>query len=108
MLTGIPVKSFQDGIIPYQHYVQYITEGLAQPAAPSRRRRAMPPPPITISPAASGCATRSIRSSASTRFVSMEEMTLVIQPNDWPTDEGLYQSVLDDRWAETSRSSTSS
>ena len=29
------------------------------------------------------------------RFVSMEEMTLVIQPNDWPTDEGLYQSVLE-------------
>ena len=24
-LTGIPVKTFQDGIIPYQHYVQYIT-----------------------------------------------------------------------------------
>jgi hypothetical protein len=29
------------------------------------------------------------------RFVSMEGMDLVIQPNDWPTDEGLYRAVLD-------------
>lgn len=25
----------------------------------------------------------------------MDQMTLTIQPNDWPTDEGLYKAVLD-------------
>ena len=93
MLTGIPVKSFQAGIIPYQHYLQYITDasrslprllaekGYATTAYHNFTRRFW------------------LRDQIYPRlgfasFVSMEEMTLVIQPNDWPTDEGLYQSVL--------------
>lgn len=93
VLTGIPVKSFQGGIIPYQHYVQYITEasrslprllsekGYATTAYHNFTRhfwlRDQVYPKLGFG-----------------RFVSMEEMTLVIQANDWPTDEGLYQSVL--------------
>ena len=94
VLTGIPVKSFQAGIIPYQHYVQYITEasrslprllaekGYAATAYHNFTRRFW------------------LRDQVYPKlgfghFVSMEDMTLVIQPNDWPTDEGLYQSVLD-------------
>jgi Sulfatase len=93
VLTGIPVKSFQAGIIPYQHYIQYITEasrslprllaekGYAATAYHNFTRRFwlrdQVYPKLGFG-----------------RFVSMEEMTLVIQPNDWPTDEGLYQSVL--------------
>ncbi len=93
VLTGIPMKSFQAGIIPYQHYVQYITDasrslprllserGYAATAYHNFTRRFwlrdQVYPKLGFG-----------------RFVSMEEMTLVIQPNDWPTDEGLYQSVL--------------
>jgi hypothetical protein len=93
VLTGIPVKSFQAGIIPYQHYVQYITEAsrslprllaghgyLATAYHNFTRRfwlRDQVYPKLGFP-----------------RFVSMEEMTLVIQPNDWPTDEGLYRAVL--------------
>ena len=93
VLTGIPVKSFQAGIIPYQHYVQYITDasvslprllaghGYAATAYHNFTRRFwlrdQVYPKLGFG-----------------RFVSMEEMTLVIQANDWPTDAGLYQSVL--------------
>jgi hypothetical protein len=93
VLTAIPVKSFQAGIIPYQHYVQYITE-----ASRSLPRLL----------ADNGYATTAYHNFTRRfwlrdqvypklgfdRFVSMEEMTLVIQENDWPTDAGLYQSVL--------------
>ena len=93
VLTGIPVKSFQAGIIPYQHYVQYITD-----ASVSLPRLL----------AGKGYATTAYHNFTRRfwlrdqvypklgfgRFVSMEEMTLVIQANDWPTDAGLYQSVL--------------
>ena len=96
VLTGIPVKSFQAGIIPYQHYVQYITEasrslprllsgkGYAATAYHNFTRRFWLRDQV-------------YPKLGFARFVSMEEMTLVIQPNDWPTDEGLYQSVLEDR-----------
>jgi hypothetical protein len=93
VLTAIPVKSFQAGIIPYQHYVQYITD-----AARSLPRLL----------AAKGYEATAYHNFTRRfwlrdqiypklgfkRFVSMEEMTLVIQANDWPTDEGLYRSVL--------------
>ena len=94
VLTGIPVKSFQDGIIPYQHYLQYITD-----ASRSLPRLL----------AEQGYGTTAYHNFTRRfwlrdqvypklgfgRFVSMEEMTLTIQPNDWPTDEGLYRAVLD-------------
>ena len=94
VLTGIPMKTFQAGIIPYQHYVQYITEasrslprllaenGYAATAYHNFTRRFwlrdQVYPKLGFS-----------------QFVSMEDMTLTIQPNDWPTDEGLYRSVLE-------------
>ena len=93
-LTGIPVRSFPGGIIPYQHYLQYFTDkartlprllneaGYASSAYHNFTRRFW------------------LRDQVYPRlgfgsFASMEEMTLVIQFNDWPTDEGLYRYVLD-------------
>jgi phosphoglycerol transferase MdoB-like AlkP superfamily enzyme len=93
VLTGIPIKTFQDGIIPYQHYVQYITDsarslpriltekGYAATAYHNFTRRFW------------------LRDQVYPKlgfdaFVSMDQMTLTIQPNDWPTDEGLYKAVL--------------
>ncbi len=93
-LTGISIKTFQDGIIPYQHYVQYITEG------------ARTLPRILTEKGYAAKAYHNFTRRFWLRdqiypklgfgeFVSMDQMTLTIQPNDWPTDEGLYQSVLD-------------
>jgi phosphoglycerol transferase MdoB-like AlkP superfamily enzyme len=93
VLTAVPVKSFQAGIIPYQHYVQYITE-----AARSLPR-------LLAGKGYSATAYHNFTRRfwlrdqvypklGFERFVSMEEMTLVIQANDWPTDAGLYESVL--------------
>lgn len=93
VLTAIPIKSFQAGIIPYQHYVQYITEssrslarllagnGYAATAYHNFTRRFWLRDQV-------------YPKLGFERFVSMEEMSLVIQSNDWPTDKGLYQSVL--------------
>ncbi|WP_373502896.1 LTA synthase family protein [Aestuariivirga sp.] len=94
VLTGIPVRSFQAGIIPYQHYVQYVTD----------MARALPRLLSEKGYAATAYHNFTRRfwlrdqmypKLGFDRFVSMEDMTLVIQPNDWPTDEGLYKSVLD-------------
>ena len=94
VLTGIPVRSFQAGIIPYQHYVQYITEA----------SRSLPRLLAEMGYAATAYHNFTRRfwlrdqiypKLGFGRFVSMEEMTLVIQANDWPTDAGLYRSVLD-------------
>ncbi|MCA3555960.1 LTA synthase family protein [Aestuariivirga sp.] len=93
VLTGIPVKTFQDGIIPYQHYVQYITG------------RARGLPRILSEKGYAATAYHNFTRRFWLRdqiypklgfddFVSMDQMTLTIQPNDWPTDEGLYRSVL--------------
>jgi hypothetical protein len=93
VLTAVPVKSFQAGIIPYQHYVQYVTDAA----------RALP-----RLLAEKGYATTAYHNFTRRfwlrdkmypllgfeRFISMDEMQLAMQPNDWPTDEGLYQSVL--------------
>lgn len=93
VLTGIPIKTFQDGIIPYQHYVQYITDnsrnlariltekGYAATAYHNFTRRFWLRDQI-------------YPKFGFTEFVSMDQMTLTIQPNDWPTDEGLYKAVL--------------
>lgn len=93
VLTAVPVKSFQAGIIPYQHYVQYFTEAARSlPRLLSEKG---------YSATAYHNFTRRfwLRDKVYPRlgfgrFVSMEEMTLVIQANDWPTDAGLYESVL--------------
>ncbi|MFN4140780.1 LTA synthase family protein [Aestuariivirga sp.] len=93
-LTAIPVKSFQAGIIPYQHYVQYITD----------QSRALPR--LLVEQGYSAAAYHNFTRRfwlrdqiypklGFGRFLSMEEMMLTIQPNDWPTDEGLYRAVLD-------------
>lgn len=94
VLTGIPVKTFQDGIIPYQHYVDYITDaarslprllagqGYSATAYHNFTRRFWLRDQVYPKLGFGG-------------FVSMDEMTLTIQPNDWPTDEGLYRAVLD-------------
>ncbi len=92
VLTGIPVRNFPDGIIPYQHYVGYITEkSRALPRIMSERG---------YDTAAYHNFTRQfwlrdqMYPKLLSRFLSMEQMALTIQPNDWPTDEGLYKSVL--------------
>lgn len=93
-LTGIPVRSFRGGIIPYQHYVQYFTD----------KARSLPRLLTENGYTASAYHnfTRRfwLRDQVYPRlgfgsFASMEEMTLVIQANDWPTDEGLYRFVRD-------------
>ena len=93
VLTGIPIKTFQDGIIPYQHYVQYITDnsrnlariftekGYGATAYHNFTRRFWLRDEI-------------YPKFGFDEFVSMDDMTLTIQPNDWPTDEGLYKAVL--------------
>lgn len=93
-LTGIPARSFPDGIIPYQHYVQYFTDKAR--SLPRLLREA------GYDTSAYHNFTRRfwLRDQVYPRlgfdrFASMEEMTLVIQANDWPTDEGLYRFVLD-------------
>ena len=93
VLTAIPVKSFQAGIIPYQHYVQYIT-GASRSLA-----RLLAGNGYTATAYHNFTRRFWLRDQVYPklgfeRFVSMEEMSLVIQPNDWPTDRGLYQSVL--------------
>jgi len=93
VLTGIPIKTFQDGIIPYQHYIQYITDS------------ARSLPRILTEKGYAATAYHNFTRRFWLRdqiypklgfadFVSMDQMTLTIQPNDWPTDEGLYKSVL--------------
>jgi hypothetical protein len=93
VLTAIPVRSFQAGIIPYQHYVQYITDasrsfprflakdGYIATAYHNFTRRFWLRDQIYPKLGFS-------------RFVGMDEMKLEIQPNDWPTDQGLYEAVL--------------
>ena len=94
VLTGIPIKSFRDGIIPYQHYVQYLSDA-------SRSLPRLLSGQGYVTTAYHNFTRRFwLRDQVYPklgfgRFVSMDEMTLTIQPNDWPTDEGLYRAVLD-------------
>lgn len=93
VLTGIPVKSFRAGIIPYQHYLGYVTD----------KARTLP---RLLSEQGYGTAafhnfTRRfwLRDQiyprfGFARFTSMEDMTLTVQDGQWPHDDGLYASVL--------------
>ena len=93
VLTGIPVKSFRSGIIPYQHYVDYLSpqsrtlprlleeKGYRAQAFHNFTRRFW------------------LRDQVYPRFGfesfdSMDEMRVTMQPNGWPTDDGLYADTL--------------
>ena len=94
VLTAIPIKSFQPGIIPYQHYLQYFTD----------QARSLPRLLVQL-----GYTTRSFHNFTPrfwlrnqiypllgfVSFDSMEDMNLTIQDNDWPTDKGLFERVLE-------------
>jgi hypothetical protein len=93
VLTGIPVKTFPDGIIPYQHYVQYFTEGSRNLA------RILSEKGYTTAAYHNFTRRFWLRDQVYPKlgfgsFTSMDGMDLTIQPNDWPTDEGLYKAVL--------------
>jgi len=94
VLTGIPIKTFPDGIIPYQHYNEYITDhSRSLPRLMSERG-------YTTTAYHNFTRRFWLRDQIYPKlgfgqFVSMDDMTLTIQSNDWPTDEGLYRSVLD-------------
>ncbi len=93
VLTGIPIRSFQAGIIPFQHYLQYFT--------PQTRTL-----PRLLSEA--GYTARAyhnfqprfwLRDQVYPRFGfasfdSQDQMSLVVQDNGWPTDQGLFDRVL--------------
>jgi phosphoglycerol transferase MdoB-like AlkP superfamily enzyme len=94
VLTGIPIKSFQAGIIPYQHYIAYFTEAA----------RSLPRLLTEKGYAAHAYHNFTprfwLRDQIYPRFGfqsfdSMEQMKLTVQDNDWPTDEGLFNRVLD-------------
>ena len=93
VLTGIPVKSFRAGIIPYQHYVDYISEqSRALPRLLTERG---------YEARAFHNFTRRfwLRDKVYPRlgfqdFDGMEQMQVEMQPNGWPADAGLYADVL--------------
>ncbi|MBI2719476.1 MAG: sulfatase-like hydrolase/transferase [Rhizobiales bacterium] len=93
VLTGIPVKSFRAGIIPYQHYLQYLTPGaLALPRLLSQ---------VGYTARAMHNFTRRfwLRDQVYPRFGfasfdSMDDMQITMQPSGWPTDDGLYAQAL--------------
>lgn len=93
VLTGIPVKSFRAGIIPYQHYLAYVTDAA----------RALPR--LLAEQGYDAVAFHNftrrfwLRDQIYPRFgfasfTSMEDMTLTVQDNDWPRDDGLYHSAI--------------
>ncbi|MFO1121225.1 MAG: LTA synthase family protein [Hyphomicrobiales bacterium] len=92
VLTGVPVRSFQAGIIPYQHYQQYF----------SGMTRSLPRLLTGL-----GYATHAYHNFTArfwlrdkiypkfgfSSFDSMDDMNLTVQANDWPTDKGLFERV---------------
>jgi len=93
MLTGVPIRSFQSGIIPYQHYLQYL----------SPQSRSLPRllQELGYRARAYHNFTRRfwLRDQVYPRFGfdsfdSMDEMKLEMQTNGWPTDQGLYAQAL--------------
>lgn len=93
VLTGIPIKSFRSGIIPYQHYVSMFSD----------HARTLP---RLLSEQGYGAEAFHnftkrfwLRDQVYPRlgfqsFDSMDDMNVVMQPNGWPTDTGLYDDAL--------------
>lgn len=94
VLTGIPIRSFRDGIIPYQHYVQYISDASRTLPRLLSGRGYVTTAYHNFTPRF-WLRDQVYPKLGFERFLSMDDMTLTIQPNDWPTDEGLYRAVLD-------------
>ena len=93
VLTAIPMKSFRAGIIPYQHYGQYVT-GAARTLPRMLAERGFATTAYHNYTRRFWLRDQIYPRLGFDRFISMEEMTLVIQANEWPTDEGLFQAVL--------------
>lgn len=94
VLTGVPMRSFPSGIIPFQHYVGYFSPGL----------RSLPSLLAGLGYAAHAhhnfTATFWLRDQIYPKmgfasFSSRDDMKLVTQANGWPTDQGLYSHVLE-------------
>ena len=94
VLTAVPMKSFQAGIIPYQHYLQYLSSQarslprlLEEQGYRSRAYHNFTP-------------RFWLRDQVYPRlgfasFDSMNDMKVDMQPNGWPTDAGLYARALE-------------
>ena len=94
VLTGVPIRSFQSGIIPYQHYLEYLSD------------QTLSLPRLL---AAKGYTARAYHNHEArywlrdkiypklgfVSFDSMENMTLSKQDNGWPADDGLFARVLE-------------
>ncbi len=102
VLTGIPIRSFRDGIIPYQHYVQYISDASRTLPRLLSGRGYVTAAYHNFTPRF-WLRDQIYPKLGFGRFLSMDDMTLTIQSNDWPTDEGLYRSVLDNSSGEHPR-----
>lgn len=94
VLTAIPIKSFQAGIIPYQHYQAYITD------AARTLPRLLTEKGYAAHAYHNFTARFWLRDQVYPRFGfssfdSTDQMKLVVQDNDWPTDAGLYARVLE-------------
>jgi hypothetical protein len=93
VLTGVPIKSFKAGIIPYQHYFNYF----------SWDARTLP---RLLSSVGYGAHAHHdferhywLRDMIYPRFgfssySAMDKMELTRQPNGWPNDDGLFNWVL--------------
>ena len=93
VLTGVPVHSFAAGIIPFQHYVGYL----------SPQVKSLPNQLAALGYEAHAYHNFTPRfwlrdqiypKMGFASFDTMEQMTLTLQPNGWPTDQGLYDRVL--------------
>ncbi|HMT13814.1 MAG TPA: LTA synthase family protein [Aestuariivirga sp.] len=93
VLTAVPVYQFQAGIIPFQHYVGYFSDDM----------RSLPHLLAGLGYEAHAYHNFTPRfwlrdqvypKMGFASFDSMEQMTLTMQPNGWPTDRGLYDRVL--------------
>lgn len=93
VLTGVPIKSFMSGIIPYQHYVSYFSDssrtlarilseqGYDSFAYHNFERRFW-------------LRDKNYPTFGFTRFDDVTTMQVETQANGWPTDAGLFQHVL--------------
>ena len=93
VLTGVPIRSFQSGIIPYQHYLAYFSEQMRSLPRLLAERGYQTHAFHNFTPRFW------LRDQVYPRFGfggfdSMDEMKVSMQPNGWPTDEGLYAQSL--------------